>query len=116
VAAPSLTGLFYERKSADGWSLRHCALDGTGDREVLTGMLDRAFGVTSNGIYFIPMPSPDERSSIRFLDFSTGKVNSLTPIQKPERRPVSVALDGSYLLFTQFEQWGRDAALIEYMR
>jgi Tol biopolymer transport system component len=113
VEAQDGASVYYQRRTANAWSLRRCGVDGSGDREVIPELLDRAWGVTANGIYFVPMPGPDERSSIQYLDLATMRTKTVTPIQKPERRAISISADGALLVFSQFERWGRDLALIE---
>ena len=101
--------IYFNRRVQETWSLRRCDRDGGHDEEILPSIQDRAFAVVADGVYFSPpLPEPDGRSSIRFLKFSTGDISTITTIQKPQRRPIVVGPDGKYLLFSQFDHWGRD--------
>lgn len=114
ASAESVDGRFvyYIRRVQEAWSLRRCDRDGGQDEEIVPAMLDRAFAVTQDGVYFIPMPGADGRSSIRFWNSATRAVTTITPIQKPQRRPIALAPDGKFLLFSQFDHWGRDLVLL----
>jgi Tol biopolymer transport system component len=105
--------IYYNRRIQESWSLRRSNLDGGQDEEVIPNMQDRAFAVSDSGIYFIPMPGADGRSSICFLNIASREVTSITSIQKPQRRPIVLAPDGSFLLFSQLDHWGKDLALLE---
>ncbi len=105
--------IYYNRRIQESWSLRRSNRDGGQDEEVIPNMQDRAFAVSDSGIYFIPMPGADGRSSICFLNIASREVTSITSIQKPQRRPIVLAPDGSFLLFSQLDHWGRDLALLE---
>ena len=108
--------LYYIRREPDAWNLRQCNLDGSGDRELIANIMYCSFAVAPGGIYFIPMPGPDDRSTICFRSSATGQTTVVTAIQKPQRRPVALSADGKFLLFSQFDHWGRDLVLIENWR
>jgi Tol biopolymer transport system component len=105
--------VYYVHRGDDAWSLRRCDRDGGDDQEVIPRMIDRAFALAKDGIYFIMMPEADGRSSIRFADLKTGETRTIAQIQKPLRRAISLAPDESFLIFSQFDHWGRDLALIQ---
>jgi dipeptidyl aminopeptidase/acylaminoacyl peptidase len=104
--------IYYVRREKVAWSLRQCLIDGSGDREVVPAMTYRAFALADGGVYFIPMAGADGRSSINFLSFASGATTVITPIQKPQYRPLALSTDGRFLLFSQFEHWGRDLMFI----
>jgi hypothetical protein len=58
------------------------------------------------------MAGADGRSSIDFLSFASGVATVVTPIQKPQFRPLALSADGRFLLFSQYEHWGRDLMFI----
>jgi hypothetical protein len=103
------------RRVQEAWSLRRCSRDGDEDEEIIPAMLDRAFAATEDGVYFIPMPGADGRSSIRFWNSATRAITTITPIQKPQRRPIVLSPDGKFLLFSQFDHWGRDLVLVNLL-
>ncbi len=108
--------IYYNRRVRETWSLRRCDRDGGHDEEILPSIQDRAFAVVADGVYYSPLPEPDGRSSIRFLKFSTGEISTITTIQKPQRRPIVVGPGGGYLLFSQFDHWGRDLMLLSGLK
>jgi eukaryotic-like serine/threonine-protein kinase len=108
--------VYYIHRTQDAWSLRRCHWNGDDDREVIPRLMNRAFAVGKEEIYFIPMPGADGRSSIRRLDTRTGETKTVTSIQKPMERPVMLADDGSFLLFSQYDQWGRDLVVLRNLK
>jgi Tol biopolymer transport system component len=114
-SAESVDGryVYYNRRVQESWSLRRTNRDGSEDEEIIPSMLDRAFAVAEKGVYFIPMPGADGRSSICFLNIATREPTTITPIQRPQRRPIVIAPNGSFLLFSQFDHWGRDLVLLD---
>jgi Tol biopolymer transport system component len=109
---PDGRGIYYVRREKEAWSLRQCLLDGSDDRELVPSMAYRAFAIADNGVYFISMPGPDGRSSIEFLNFANHATTLITPIQKPQWRPMALSPDQRFLLFSQFDHWGRDLMVI----
>jgi Tol biopolymer transport system component len=110
------TYVYYTHRTADAWSLRRCNRDGGNDSEVVSRIMNRAFAVGRDRIYFIPPPDGDGRSAVRCLDLRTGETNTVTPIQKPIQRPVVLSADGQFLLFSQYDQWGRDLVVVRNLR
>ena len=108
--------VYYNHRTADAWSLRRCNRDGSDDREMVRRIMNRAFAVGRNDIYFIPPPDRDGRSAILRLDLRNGETTTLTPIQKPHQRPVALSADGQFLLFSQYDQWGRDLVVLRNFR
>ena len=113
VESPDGQSIYYERREKSSWSLRQCQLDGSADHEILDNMNDRSFVVVAKGIYFVPMAGTDGRSSIQFRDFAHGQTSMVLAIQKPQRRSLAVSPDGRYLLFSQFDHWGRDLMIVD---
>ena len=64
----------------------------------------RAFSLVNEGIYFIPGPGADGKSSIQFLSFATAKVKMVAPISGPPAEGLSVSPDGRSILFSQFDE------------
>ena len=80
----------------------------------------RAFFVVEEGVYFIPAPDADKRTSIRFLEFSSGKIRDVAPIEKAvgwglSVFPVARGLPRT-ILYTQVDQDGNDLMSIENLR
>jgi hypothetical protein len=77
------------------------------DVEKLPAVIERAFGLTPDGIYYIPGPAEDGRFTIQLLDLRTGVSRLVSPIQKPMTRGLALAPDGSFLLYSQLDRWAR---------
>ncbi len=61
-------------------------VSGGEESQVLPSVVWRAFSLVNDGIYFIPEPGADGKSSIQFLSFATAKVKTVAPISGPPLR------------------------------
>jgi Tol biopolymer transport system component len=75
----------------------------------------RSFSLINDGIYFIPEPGTDRKSSIQFLSFTTGAVKSVAQVSRPSEG-LSVSPDGRFILFSQADEAGSDLMLVENFR
>ena len=66
-----------------------------------TGVLS---ALVNEGIYFIPEPGTDGKSSIQFLSFATAKVKTVAPISGSPTEGLSVSPDGRSILFSQLDE------------
>ena len=85
------------------------------ENQVLSSVAMRAFFPVEDGIYFIPDPGIDGKSSLQFLSFATGKVKMVAPILRP-REGLSVSPDSRSILYTQLDEVGSDLMLVENFR
>ncbi|HEY6991096.1 MAG TPA: winged helix-turn-helix domain-containing protein [Bryobacteraceae bacterium] len=70
------------------------------ERTVLESSSSRAFAVMKDGIYYVLPPfASDNRASIRFYDFTTGKSSDIASISNFDRG-FTVSPDGKTFLFT----------------
>jgi len=91
-------------------------VSGGEESQVLPSVFWRNFSLVKDGIYFIPDPGTDWKSSIQFLSFATGKVKTVTPVSRFPTEGLSVSPDGRFLLFTQRDETGSDLMLVENFR
>ena len=88
-------------------------VSGGEENQVLPSVLARAFSLVNDGIYFIPAPGADRKSSIQFLSFATGKVKTVARMLGRPSEGLSVSPDGRSLLFSQVDEAGSDLMLVE---
>jgi len=111
--SPDGGSLFYQRRVPAGWSLRQLNLATGVDREILPAMTERAFGIARDGVYYIPIPGADGRFTIQFHSFESKASRLIATIPKPMTRSLSLARDGSFLLYSQLDRWGLNLVLVE---
>jgi hypothetical protein len=70
----------------------------------------------STGIYFIPAPGADGKSSIQFLSFATATTRTVAPLSGPPGEGLCVSPDGRSILFSQRDEAGSDLMLAENFR
>ena len=117
LALESLDGQsIYYMKGLFSGSLWKMPLSGGEESQVLPSVVERAFSLVNDGIYFIPAPGADGKSSIQFMSFVTGKVKTVAPISRPPAEGLTVSPDGRSLLFSQIDEAGSDLMLVENFR
>jgi len=107
--------IYYTKGTYQG-SLWKIPVSGGEEIQVLPFVVNRAFSLISDGIYFIPASGADGKSSIQFLSFATGKVKTVAPISGSSGEGLSVSPDGRSILFSQFDEAGSDLMLVENFR
>ena len=70
--------LYYTKGDYSG-GLWKMPVNGGDESQVLPSVHQRAFSVVTDGIYFIPEPGGDRKSSIQFLSFATAQVKVVAP-------------------------------------
>jgi Tol biopolymer transport system component len=125
VGLESIDGkwLYYSRLNLNDRviSLRRVSVDGGESKELLPSLANtRAFFVVEGGVYFIPAPEADKHTSIRFLEFSSGKIREVVRIEKPvgwglSVFPIARGLPRT-ILYSQVDQDSNDLMLIQNLR
>ena len=76
--------------------------------------------MTEQGIYFVAgneQPfSSDQTDFIKFLRFSTGKIEDIVQLGGPPFFGLTVSPDGRWLVYSQVEQLGSDLMLVDNFR
>jgi Tol biopolymer transport system component len=110
--SPDGMSIYYTKAERSG-ALWKMPVSGGEQSQVLPSVYERAFCFANEGIYFIPKPGADGKSSIQFLSFHTAKVKTVCPISGSPSSGLSVSPDGRSLLFTQIDDAGSDLMLVE---
>ena len=111
--SPDGRSLYYQRRGPTASSLRQLMLATGVDREILPVMMERAFAIAPDGVYYIPLPGPDGRFTIQFRSFESKASRVIATVSKPMPRQLSLAPDGSFLLYSQLDRSGKDLMLVE---
>jgi hypothetical protein len=70
--------------------------------------------VRSTGVYFVP--EADGAKTIRFLDAASGKVRTLTNLDKPLQAGLAVSPDGQFVVWSQRDRETINLMLVEDFR
>ncbi len=114
--SPDGKSIYYTKGVLIQRALWKMPVSGGEESQVLPSVVWRAFSLVNEGIYFIPEPGADGKSSIQFLSFATGKVKTVAPMSAPPFEGLSVSPDGRSLLFSQIDEAGSDLMLVENFR
>ncbi len=118
LESPDAKSIYYTKGYGSG-GLWNMPLRGGEESQVLPSVVFRAFFLVNDGIYSIPEPGADQKSSIQFLSFATAKLKTLAAISGASGGGVghlSVSPDGRSILFTQLDHADRDLMLVENFR
>jgi serine/threonine protein kinase len=114
---PSGDGLriYYTKHDGDAalWSM---PVAGGDETEVLPSVVSRNFAVFDDGIYFVPRASPDGRSAVYYLSFTTGAVELVVPIEARVSMGLTVSPDRRRILYVENEDAGSDLMLVDPFR
>ncbi|MDH4179997.1 MAG: DUF5050 domain-containing protein, partial [Armatimonadota bacterium] len=113
VAVDSADGkTLYYTKTPDDGPLFRLPLEGGEESQVLESVHRRAFAVTRQGLYFIPVPVSGV-TSVQFFDVTSGKSTSIAKIDRPLSLYLTVSPDGRTILYSQQDETGSDLMLVE---
>ncbi len=113
--SPDGKALYYT-KSGESGPLFRLPLEGGTESQVLESVYWRAFAVTVKGVYFIAAPDARGVALLNFFEFDTGETRPIAALDKPLYIGLAVSPDGKTILYTQWDQSGRDLMLVENFR
>ncbi len=120
--SPDGRTVYYTKTNAANTTLRTIPADGGEEAQVAERVYPSNIEVSEGGVYFIQsLPAPSERRDVfrlRFFDFSTGEIKTAATFPQGVRPDMgmSVAPDGSALLYSRVEDRGSDLMMIENFR
>jgi eukaryotic-like serine/threonine-protein kinase len=91
-------------------------VEGGPETEVVKAVYRSNFAVQDRGIYFTPPRGASGESAVQFLDFSTGAIKTIYPIDKTIDLGLTVSPDGHYVLWSQIDHVGSNLMLVESFR
>jgi Tol biopolymer transport system component len=104
--------VYYTKGDYSG-SLWKMQVTGGEESLVLPSVVARAFFPVNEGIYFIPEPGTDRKSSIQFLSFATAQVKVIAWLSAKPGEGLSISPDGHSFLFSQIDKADSDLMLVE---
>jgi Tol biopolymer transport system component len=111
--------LLYYTKSLDyepSSGLWAVPVKGGEEKKILEFVLERAFFVAENGIYYVPRPGRDGGTSINFRDFSTGKTREIVHLKVRSSGSLTVSPDRSSVLLSVVARRGANVMVVENFR
>ena len=109
------TQIYYTKNDGDSalWTM---PVAGGPEHEVLPSVVNRAFVVFGDGVYFIPHADRNRRYAVHHLDLRTGIVTPVLPIAGTANLGLSVSPDRRYVLYAETDVGDSDLMLVEGFR
>jgi Tol biopolymer transport system component len=85
------------------------------EQQISSAGRERAWSIADRGIYYLDSHTP-EGPALMFLDFASGKTASVMRLDVGPCLGLSSADDGSFILYSQFEERASDIFLVEGFR
>lgn len=108
--------IYYTKSGGDATGLWTSPVSGGEENLVLDSIHARAFAVVEQGIFFIPEPDANDRTSVQFFSFASGKSRAVARLDKPLNLGLAASTDGKTVLYSQWDQLGSDLMLVENFR
>jgi Tol biopolymer transport system component len=121
LESPDGKCLYYNRTVGNRGSLWRVPVDGGEETKVLELVVDRAFAIITEGIYFLTDAGVEsagaQRSlaSLQFLSFTTARTRQIATVENPSFG-LSVSPDHQWILYSRVVQEGSDLMLVENFR
>jgi hypothetical protein len=91
-------------------------VEGGPETQVVKAVYRANFAVLDRGLYFTPPRGENSESVVQFLDFATGAIKTIYPIDKTIDLGLTVSPDGHYVLWSQIDHQGSNLMLVENFR
>jgi eukaryotic-like serine/threonine-protein kinase len=114
VSADNAWVYYTKKDGADG--LWRMPVNGGDESQLVDAVFRYNFAPTAEGVYYGTPPKPDSTSSVRFLEFKSGRQRDIVALDKLADLGVAVSPDGKFLLFTKLDYSGTDLMLVENFR
>jgi hypothetical protein len=105
--------LYYTKNQGPRTDIWRMPLAGGEETKAIESVSWSSFDASDEGIYFSATGS---MMSLRFLRFSTGRIEPVVTLQKPPAMGVSLSPDKRTVLIAVHEQSGADLMLVENFR
>ena len=111
----------YFTKEDGAAGLWRMPIDGGAPTQLAPSIVRYNYAPVATGVYFESSKGNGSGNRtgpavVQFLDFATGKVRDIVPLNKPADLGLAVSPDGHYLLFTQVDYASEDLMLVEHFR
>jgi Tol biopolymer transport system component len=103
--------LYYIKGDDSGlWAL---PVRGGTEKLLLESVIQRAFVVFEDGIYYVPKAGPEGSSSVNLYEFATGKVHEIARINLDVFEGMTVSPDRKTILFSALNRTGSNVMVAE---
>jgi eukaryotic-like serine/threonine-protein kinase len=115
--APLLTPdgdfIYYARRTALSSDIWRVPIQGGEETKIADGVYRYSFALVPDGLYYVSAPGFQNGSSIRFLEFASGKTTDVFALHEPAGLGLGVSPDYRSLFFARSDRQDSDIMLVE---
>jgi hypothetical protein len=115
-SSPDGRFVYYLKDDHEMISVWKVPAGGGEETQVIGSVCCQNFEVVEQGIYFIPGWHGEQHTSIKFLDFVSGKTKVVAELSGLAAYGFSISPDRKSLLFSQYEPPSSDLWIVEHFR
>jgi Tol biopolymer transport system component len=108
--------IYYAKSPALASDVWRVPIDGGEETKIVDGVYRYSFAPTREGLYYVSAPGFQKGSSIRFLEFSSGKITEVFVLPEPAALGLGLSPDLQTLLFAQADRQDSDIMMVENVR
>jgi eukaryotic-like serine/threonine-protein kinase len=113
LLSPDGDFIYYAKSPALASDVWRVPIDGGEESKVVDGVYRYSFAPTHEGLYYVTAPGFQKGSSIRFLEFASGKTTDVYALSEPAALGLGFSPDFHKLFFAQADREDSDIMLVE---
>ena len=116
LLSPDNDFIYYAKSPALSSDVWRAPIEGGEESKIVDGVYRYSFAPTREGLYYVSAPGFQKGSSIRFLEFASGKTTDVFVLPEPAALGLGFSSDFQNLFFAQADRQDSDIMLVEDVR
>jgi hypothetical protein len=116
LPSPNNDFIYYAKSPALASDVWRMPIEGGEESKIVDGVYRYSFAPTPEGLYYMSAPGFQKGSSIRFLEFASGKTTEVFALPEPAALGLGFTPDFQNLFFAQADRQDSDIMLVEDVR
>jgi serine/threonine protein kinase len=113
LLAPDGESIYYAKSPALSSDVWRVPIQGGEETQIADGVYRYSFAPIPEGIYYVSAPGFQKGSSIRLLEFASGKTTEIFTLPQPAALGLGISPDYRSLFFSQTDRQDSDIMLVE---
>jgi Tol biopolymer transport system component len=108
--------IYYAKRTALSSDIWRVPVQGGDETKITDGVYRYSFALAPTGLYYVSAPDPQNGSSIRLLEYASGKATDILALRQPAGLGLGISPDYQRLFFVQSDRQDSDIMLVENIR